>query len=129
MSSPTLFHYTCDHGHKALGSGSCTLLPLTGQRLTPAPPAGGAFVWLTDLDVPFRAALGLTSVALRCDRTAHRYRVTGGDATPLRWLQARRLFPPAYRDALERAPGAMPAHWWVAGEGVPAVYDPIVRPR
>ncbi len=124
-----LYHYTCDHGRDAIGDAG-VLTPVTwrvpaGQYLPPGVASFVTrFVWLTDLNVPYRDALGLTSHALSCDRTGHRYRVTDA-TTATRWLKVRRTFSRDYVDGLEATPGAMPAHWWVAEGPVPVAYDPI----
>lgn len=111
----TLWHYTCDHHHLQLG------------RRNVLTPGRDGFVWLTDLDHPYAAALGLTSVVLACDRTAHRYRVRyAADARP--WTEVRREVNPVRREALESAPGVLPRHWWVATTLVPVVYDPDMTP-
>jgi len=112
----TLYHYTCDHGRRGIG-GRGVLRPHLQPWLE------GPYVWLTDLEVPMREALGLTSHALRCDRTVHRYRVTD-ETHARRWMLVRQtLLQPAVH-ALETAPGAMPMHWWVSAEPVPVVLDP-----
>lgn len=109
----TLWHFTCDDGHKQITD---TLRPNRG------------IVWLTDLNMPIRDALGLTSHMLGCDRAAHRYRVTD-DSACVKWVDSRlrHLIGPAREHTLEleSAPGARPMHWWVAEVPVPVVYDPI----
>jgi hypothetical protein len=120
----SLYHYTCDHGHALLGSGSAVLVP--GQEQTDKQvPWPGRLVWLTDLDKPVRDALGLTSHILACDRTRHRYRVTNPDRT-VRWVTVARNYP---RDEIEAELGARPMHWWVSPGPVPVVYDPLARER
>lgn len=107
-----LFHYTCQHA--ALGIRS------TGKvQPQPQPVLEGAFLsWWTDLDVPHREALGLTSLTLKCDRTECRFEAA--DTSQItRWTAVRHL--PRGAAALERAPGAMPAHWWIAGKPVPVL--------
>ncbi|MGH9252915.1 MAG: hypothetical protein ACRD0W_25905 [Acidimicrobiales bacterium] len=103
----TLYHYTCDHGAARIGD-SGILQPHLG------------LVWLTDLDVPMREALGLTSHILNCDRIVHRYRVTD-TASCQRWLT---YLGRRWQLDLELADGARPAHWWVSEQPVPVVYDP-----
>lgn len=71
-------------------------------------------LWLTDLDVPVRGALGLTSNLLACDRTECRYVVDDPDDTVLAWTELRRSAPRDWVEALEAAPGVMPRHWWLA---------------
>jgi hypothetical protein len=100
-----LYHYTCeDHGRPGIerdGYLRPNIHPLLGEAL----------VWATDLDEPFREALGLTSHSLSCDRTACRYEVQPWSFVP--WHRyARRLYV-EQREALE-IPGTMPRHWWVS---------------
>lgn len=113
-----LYHYTCDHGHSLIDG---VVIPATFQTQD-ALGGPGEYAWFTDLSVPIRDALGLTSTILDCDRTAHRYRVL--DAECIRpWREARRVY--RWGVDLEQAPGARPAHWYVSTEPVPVVYDPI----
>jgi hypothetical protein len=85
------------------------------------PPGARPLVWLTDLDVALRDALGLTSQTLTCDRTRHRYRVIDVDGCapyighPLR----------SELRALEQFDGVRPKHWWLSMRPVPVVYDPV----
>lgn len=108
----TLWHYTCEHHRAQLGWHGALKPGLDG------------FVWLTDLDHPNAAGLGLTSNILSCDRTAHRYRVAA-DAAAHHWVDVRQYVDPVRVDALESAPGVLLMHWWVARTLVPVVYDPI----
>lgn len=123
-----LYHYTCEHGRAGLGEEG-TLLPLAQREslraggMPPVIQEVAQFIWLTDLDFPFRAALGLTSRLLRCDRTRYRYRVRSGDAVP--WMRAREDCTPAMVEALETAYGVMPVHWWIATTPVRVLYTPI----
>lgn len=119
----TLWHYTCDHGRTVIGDAG-TLLP-GAAVYGGATVWTGTLLWLTDLARPNRLGLGLSSLSLSCDRTQHRYRVTD-DANVQRWTTLARTLPRAYREPLEAAVGAMPAHWWVSADGVPAVYDPVI---
>lgn len=115
----TLYHFTCDHhADEVRRDGHVrSLMDLLGDDAPAAARLPQAeFAWFTDLDVPHRKALGLTSHITRCDRTAHRFEVT--DATAVtRYLDVRRYHPRLW--SLELAPGAMPAHWWIASEPVP----------
>jgi hypothetical protein len=110
----TLYHYTCRHSH---GEITDSLRPFGAY-------VPGGLVWLTDLDVPMRDALGLTSVTLSCDRTAYRYRVTD-EASCVRWVDYRSKVDRVIVRGLEEAHGAMPMHWWVSEQRVPVAFDPI----
>jgi hypothetical protein len=119
-----LFHYTCDHGRHGIGDMGYlrSVASLTGRRDL---PDLARWIWLTDLDIPVRDALGLTSHLLGCDRTAHRYRVADTPHMVEPWTKVRRLAAPADREALESSPGARPRHWFVTRFPIAVVYDPI----
>jgi hypothetical protein len=108
-----LWHFTCSHSVDGIHADG-ELRPHQHPWM-PEP-----LVWLTDLEVPFRDALGLTSHTLGCDRTEHRFEVA--DPTAAVWwpTYARTVrLATGQRLALEQAPGAMPAHWWVSAEPIP----------
>jgi hypothetical protein len=126
-----LYHYTCQHGRDAIGEAGTLLAPEQVQpghaaRLPPHMRELSWFIWLTDLDVPHRDALGLTSHSLACDRTRYRYRVAD-TSHARRWTQLRSSCHPGMVEALESAPGAMPAHWWIATHPVRVHYAPPGR--
>lgn len=115
MTLRALYHYTCHH--------SVAGIRWAGQLIPNAHPwLPEPLVWLTDLDQPWREALGLTSHTLGCDRTEHRFRAAT-TVTAIPWTTYRRSVPIRAAHALEREPGVMPAHWWVS-----LVPVPIVRP-
>lgn len=123
-----LYHFTCDHGRLGIGDAGCLLNAKQQGLKVPKVPRYQArlfeLIWVTDLETPIREALGLTSFTISCDRTRYRYKVT--DAyTVDRWLDVRKDFPQRFRDELERASGALPAHWFVSSMPVPVVYDPV----
>jgi hypothetical protein len=127
-----LYHYTCEHGRAALGDSDGVVVPPrvhSPGHLDSLPVRFGVLAelsWFTDLDVPYREALGLTSTLDgMCDRTRYRYRVVA-DRDVERWLRSRWRTVPVLR-ALEHAPGAMPSHWYVSSHPVPVVYDPPSR--
>ena len=118
-----LYHFTCSHrvqqirdegmvvpGHHLIGDD--------GLRTTAIPWAG--FAWFTDLAVPARLPLGLTSDLLICDRTEYRFRALAGSSL-VPWMTVRRSHP--WRVFLESA-GARPANWYVSPEAVAVVEDP-----
>ena len=118
----TLWHFTCEHGHAALGPAG---IVKPAMLLTPAGtdvPMQGMFAWYTDLENPDPLAVGLTSVTLRCNRMAHRYRVTD-DADVLPWSDYAKFLPEL--DRTLATPGAQPDHWWAASAPVPVEYDPV----
>lgn len=96
-----LYHYCCHHSAYAIEHDRFTLRPgLDG------------FVWLTDLDVPDRRGLGLTSRILSCDRTECRF-VVDEPIEVERWIDVRRALPrPLVRD-LEADPRVLLAHWYL----------------
>lgn len=104
-----LYHYTCDHGADGIRREG-VIRPNRHVIL------GVGVVWLTDLDVPYREALGLTSHILSCDRTAHRLEVVCPWA--VWWPRYARGLPSSARWAVESAAGMAPVHWWVATEPV-----------
>lgn len=124
----SLYHFTCAHGCQKIGYEG-VLLPLR-DLLDKAARSDwepwrlpiADLIWLTDLDSPFREALGLTSFTLGCDRTTYRYVVT--DESMCRpYVAIRRQLPRELRAELESAEGAMPRHWWVSYAPVPVRYD------
>lgn len=107
----SFYHYTClDHGLPGIRE--------TGQ-LQPHGIAA-ALVWVTDLEVPVRDALGLTSHVLDCDRTEARVLVPAHPAIEP-WWRWRRAHPEhrAWARELEDSPGARPAHWFVSATPLP----------
>lgn len=129
MTATPFYHYTCDHGHEAIGAAGSLKPP--SELVDPSTYANWPqwqrplmeMIWLTDLPEPIREALGLTRKTT-CDRTVHRYRVVG--FIPMRYTAIRRDLPKRLRGDLESASGALPVHWWVAYTPVPVVYDPIL---
>jgi hypothetical protein len=61
-----LYHYCCSHSLEGIRKDGF-LRPWRQVALGDVP-----LVWLTDLEVPDRKALGLTSDLLDCDRLEHR---------------------------------------------------------
>lgn len=104
MKERTFHHYTCRHGAVGIrGTG--------WVRPNAHPLLRHELIWLTDMAQPQRAALGLTSHTLDCDRTSYRVTVQTNDAV---WwpIWARRL-DLEVRLKFDRSFGALPARWWV----------------
>jgi hypothetical protein len=126
----TLWHYTCEHGRRALGETG-TLLPAALQSGVDVTRIRARHRWLlqvawaTDLDAPDIAGLGLTNETISCERWRHRYRITNESAFAP-WHSYARTLPVSERDLLETATGALPAHWWVATLPAVAVYSPVL---
>jgi hypothetical protein len=111
MTERVFYHYTCADGVAGIhrdGIIRPNAHPLLCEEL----------VWLTDMEVPVRAALGLTSHTLTCDRTE--YRVTVRTNQAVWWPIYARRVDPAVRREFEFALGAMPAHWWVSPKALKA---------
>lgn len=106
-----LYHFTCrDHGEPGIRRDGFL-------RPNPHPllPNLGPVVWLTDLEVPDRFALGLTRTFIRCDRTEIRYSLYTDALEGLSWWPfVRQGCPPAAVADLER--NGRPLHWWVCRE-------------
>lgn len=125
-----LFHFTCDHGRRALGDGPAVLLPLrqwapqVAARFDPDVACLAEIVWMTPAAAPDRAALGLTARYAVCDRTQFRYRVTD-PAAARPYLECwAELVPRPVHLSLCRSAGARPGLWWVATDPVPVEYAP-----
>jgi hypothetical protein len=108
----TLHHFTCSHGAAGIRRDG---------KVIPHPQPvlrGLELAWFTDLDTPDRAGLGLTSLTLKCDRTEHRF-ITENSDEFVWWPRAVRILGlQRERRYLEEAPGALPAHWYVASRPV-----------
>lgn len=116
----TLYHYTCEHRYAQIGDPG-TLLPAYRLADTLEGWWPSRFVWLTDLSVPDRYALGLDTGRGACDRTGYRYRVT--DETGVRaWTDVRRGLI-RVRSVLEDVPGVRLRHWFVSTLPVPVALD------
>ena len=101
-----LYHYTCFHTMDALK------VDQSGLAVLRARPPLSPLLWLTDMEVPAAAPLGLTRVYLDCDRTAYRFLIP--DPVDVDWWpHVRREYDRDWVAGLEAAPGAMPAHWYV----------------
>lgn len=106
-----LYHYTCAVSLRSIAADRAL-------KPSPHPLLGHALVWLTDLRTPDRHALGLTSDALRCDRTEHRVDVVTGPEMQWwpDWARKARV-PGLFRSILEDG-GGLPERWWVSAVDV-----------
>ena len=105
-----LYHFTCDHGHSAIGERG---------RLMPGPfdvPGIGQVIWLTDDPKASRDDLGLTSTLLSCDRMQYLYRTTG-PYRAIRWVDIRGRCRSQWRTDIESF--GRPSVWWIAKQSIP----------
>ena len=117
----TLFHYTCAHGRRDIGTGNCLLLPHLH------PWIGGKLLWLTDQADADRELTGLTMKITRCDRMAFRY-VVADRAACRPWLGSPERARVAETrlvkfETLEDGRPAAFEHWWIADRPVRARFD------
>ncbi len=116
------FHYTCAHSAPGIEKQRW----LQGREW-PFWTAAGPLVHLTDLDVPDRYGLGLTSNTLNCDRTE--FRVTCWTTEAEHWPKFARTLPRPVRYELESADGALPMHWYVCRMPVAVLHiESLVSP-
>lgn len=128
MSQPDLFHFTCKHGNADIAETN-TVLPGTQSRPNLDLPWTSELAWFTDMEVPERNALGLTSNHIGCDRTLHRWHVLPDNRGAIvRWVDFARLLPipRGLREQLESTPGARPMHWWVSPSPIAVVASPAL---
>ncbi len=104
-----LYHYTCDHRVGGIRKQRW-LIPHPQTQL----PGSPELIWLTDLDVPHRLALGLTSYTLSCDRMRFRVTVSAAEHEAAHWPRYARGLSGAARRVVEDCDGVLPMHWWVA---------------
>jgi hypothetical protein len=117
-----LFHYTCDHRVGQIRKAQ-QLVPYIQVQFPHKP----LLIWLTDLELPDRLGLGLTSFALTCDRTQFRVTTSVVEDEAIRWPVYARDLPRAARRVVEDCPGVLPMHWWVAKVPLPVVAVEAVR--
>lgn len=120
---PTLWHFTCEHGHAALGERAVAR-PLLAIVRHGAVPWTGHWVWFTSLPEPSAVEAGLTQDSRSCNRMATRYRLDETDPSDvLPWTYFRAFLPDLF--ARLDHDGARPDTWWVSPRGVAVLHDPI----
>lgn len=105
MTIPTLYHFTCAHGHAGIEATH-----LLRPHIHPLMPGLGPLLWLVDIAEPTRVSAGLTSSHITCDRMAYRYSVRTKAA--IRWMDIRARAPHDVVAVLESF--GQPERWWVA---------------
>lgn len=112
-----LYHWTCEHSATQIRN---SMTVQTHFRWS----------WWTDIAESgkrMRAATGLTSNLLGCDRTE--YRCTAADPSQLiPWPECREQVDLDLVLSLEGTPGARPERWWVALGPVPVSSVRRMRP-
>jgi hypothetical protein len=108
-----LYHYTCgSHGRTGIEATQVV-------RPWPQPLLRTSLCWFTDLELPIRYALGLTSHTLCCNRTEFRVSVdTKGTPIMPWWHWCHNTVDPVIRDIYEDT--GMPMHWWVSEQPIKA---------
>lgn len=124
-----LFHYTCRHGRRGIGTRGLVLTPRTHNPVAASAMSEYAWLatlaWFTTAEEPDPIHLGLTMSTIHCDRTRFRYRVT--DTSDLRrWLDVCGDYPVAEVTRLNGG-DHRPDLWWVSTTAVPVVFDPAWR--
>lgn len=120
MSTPTrLYHFTCSHSKRAIGTSNCLLIPQIVHPLL-----GCKVLWLTTEATPDRYATGLgnNTGLVPCDRMEFRYVITDLSACRA-WLESpeRLQAPPQAVENLESY--GDPEHWWITNRPIRAKFD------
>ena len=113
-----LYHFTCAHGRKDIGTSNCLLLPHLHPWL------GVKLIWLTSEASPDRRKTGLTMEHQPCDRMAFRYVVSDLDSCRA-WLDSpeRTTLDGERLEAFEDGGDAAPEQWWISSQPVRARFD------
>jgi hypothetical protein len=113
-----LYHFTCAHGRKDIGTSNCLLLPNLHPWL------GVKLVWLTTEANPDRRKTGLTMEHQPCDRMAFRYVVSSMESCRT-WLDSaeRAKLDADQLDAFEDSGEAAPDQWWISSQPLRARLD------
>lgn len=119
MTKPeVLYHFTCAHGRKGIGTSNCLLLPHLHPWL------GAKLIWLTSEASPDRRKTGLTMEHQPCDRMAFRYVVNELDNCRA-WLDSpeRATLDSKRLDEFEDGGEASPEEWWISSQPLRARFD------
>ena len=116
MTETALWHFTCEHGRRGIGTRGLIVCPIRHPILEKR------IAWFTELAEPDRESTGLTMEHTRCDRMVYRYRILK-PAQCIRWeaSAARREAPGWYLKDLESY--GDPEHWWISEIPVLAQLD------
>lgn len=114
--APQLYHFTCAHGRRDIGTSNCLLLPHYHPYLK------AKVLWLTNQAKPNREKTGLTMEHQPCDRMQFRY-VALNLSNCTRWLESheRERTPELALADLESF--GDPEHWWIASMPIRARFD------
>jgi hypothetical protein len=128
MSTPVLWHFTCEHGREGIGEAGnvwpmAMFDPDAAERLPWWFEPMGGISWWTDQGDGQGSVVTSRATSSGCERWLYRYRALDSErAIPYgRWA---RVLEPRVRFILEHAPGALPGTWWVAENSMPARLDP-----
>ena len=119
-----LFHFTCTHGKKDIGTGSRALLiphlhPLLGIKV----------LWLTDLAEPMPYDVGLTQSYIKCDRREFRYVVEEDAQRCRRWRTSIERASSPSRVVHDLESYGQPDTWWISDVALLARYDRTYQKR
>src|SRR5262245_8800790 len=112
-----LYHFTCAHGRRAIGTSNCLLVPQIKH-----PTLGCKVTWLTSEAEPDRESTGLTSRMQPCDRMEFRYVVDDFSAC-VAWLDSPQRADASSRAVADAEEFGDPEHWWVAEKAIRARFD------
>jgi hypothetical protein len=111
-----LYHFTCDHGHDALGACGMLESPVTHPFL------GCRVIWLTSEALPDRETTGLGMNYTTCDRMKYRYIVLEPEKCH-RWLGSVERFNAPVDAVADLECYGDPEHWWITDRPTKALLD------
>src|SRR5579872_5250898 len=103
---PALYHFTCEHGHTALGEVGMLCCPVTHPFL------GISVVWLTTEAEPDRESTGLGMTYTSCDRMTYRYVVEEPEKCRP-WLGSPERFRSPLWAVEDLESYGDTEHWWI----------------